>query len=197
MKRVGYNKEGWDIIITIKNIVVHDLGKCYTKKNKGVRKMTVIAYSDILKSLSSPHGNVSLILEDMKKRKEEYEEELKYKKVNIIFFGYSVELPNSKPSYFKELLLKSEITKDELLKEIEKEIGCLYVRKRDGSELKGLEYYSVIKNFEKVTNPSLITEKLMMDGRYSAINDNFGLGIHINEADPMFSLSEYEIDLSK
>lgn len=48
--------------------------------------MTVIAYSDILKSLSSPHGNVSLILEDMKKRKEEYEEELKYKKVDIVFF---------------------------------------------------------------------------------------------------------------
>lgn len=47
--------------------------------------MTVIAYSDILKSLSSPHGNVSLILEDMKKRKEEYEEELKYKKVDIVF----------------------------------------------------------------------------------------------------------------
>lgn len=191
-----YNKEGWNNHDE-KNIVVHDLGKCYTKKNKGARKMTVIAYSDILKSLSSPHGNVSLILEDMKKRKEEYEEELKYKKVDIVFFGYNVELPNSTPSYFKELFLKREITKDELLKEIEKEIGCLYVRKRDGSKLKGVEYYSVIKNFEKVTNPSLIAEKLILDGTYSAINNDFGLGIHMNKPDPMFSLSEYEIDLSK
>lgn len=159
--------------------------------------MTVIAYSDILKSLSFPHGNVSLILEDMKKRKEEYDEELKCKKVNIVFFGYSVELPNSMPSYFKELLLKSEITKDELLKEIEKEIGCLYVRKREGSKIKGVEYYSIIKEFEKVINPTLITEKLISEGTYSNVNNNFGLGIHMNKPDPMFILSGYEVDLSK
>lgn len=159
--------------------------------------MCVIAYSDIIKSLASPHGNVSVLLKDMKKRKEEYEEDLKYKKVSIIFFGYSVELPNSTPSYFKELSFKNDIEKDELIKEIEKEIGCLYVRKREGCQLKGLEYYSVIKKFEKIINPIMITEKLLSEGTFSTTNNHFGLGVHMNKADPMFCLSEYEIDLSK
>lgn len=159
--------------------------------------MSVIAYSDIVKSLTSPHGNVNILLNDMKKRKEEYEEELKYKKVNIVFFGYNVELPNSASSYFKELYLKSDIEKEQLLKEIEKEVSSFYVRKREGSKLKGLEYYYVIKYFEKAMNPVLITEKILSDGIYSMSNNYFGLGIHINKPDPMFSLSEYEIDLSK
>lgn len=159
--------------------------------------MTVIAYSDILKSLSTPHGNVNIILEDMKKRKEEYEEELKYKKINIMFFGYSVELPNSTPSYTKELSLSASITKEDLLKEIEKEVGNFYVRKREGSNLKGLDYYTIIKYFEKIINPKVIIEQLLSKGMYSATNNYFGLGIHINKPDSMFSLSEYEIDLSK
>lgn len=158
--------------------------------------MSTIAYSDMIKSLSSPQGKVKDLVAFLEKSKKDYEEELLYKKLNIMFFGYNIVLPNSTPSYVKKLCFKNDISKEDLLKEIEKEIKGWYVRKRKGCYIEGVEYYTLIKYFDRL-NPLKITEQLINKDGIRIMNNHFGLCFYFDTPSNIVSLSEFEIDLSK
>ncbi len=159
--------------------------------------MSVIAYSDMIKSLSTPQGKVKDLVAFLEKSKKDYEEELLYKKLNIMFFGYSIELPNSTPSYVNKLCFKNDISKEDLLKEIEREIKGWYVRKRKGCDIEGIEYYTLIKYFDRLMNPLKITEQLVSKDGVRITNNHFGLCFYFDTPSNIVSLSEFEIDLSK
>ena len=159
--------------------------------------MSVISYSDLMKSFGAVHGTAKPFIEDLIERKQRFDEESLFKRFSFLFFGYAV-LLNNEPCVNMEIVVGKDAPEQELAEKIGALLSGFRLSKRYNEILSGVDFYRLVRDFHKKCNvENILQEHKKNNGVFSVHNGYYSVGLTEQMPDGEIELNGFTVDLSR
>lgn len=159
--------------------------------------MSVISYSDLMKSFGDVHGTAKPFVEDLIGRKQRFDEESLFKRYSFLFFGYVV-LLNNEPFMGMDIIVDKDAPEQELAERISDLLSGLRLSKRYKQNLSSMDFYRLARDFYKKCNvENILQEHKANNGVFSVSNEYYAVGLTEQMPDGEIELNGFTVDLSR
>lgn len=159
--------------------------------------MSVISYSDLMKSFGDVHGTARPFVEDLIGRKQRFDEESLLRRYCFLFFGYVILLDNE-PCVEKELVVGIDASESEIAEKIGLMLSGLRLSKRYKQNLSSVDFYRLARDFHKKCNvENILKEHKKNNGVFSVSNEYYAVGLTEQVPDGEIELNGFTVDLSR
>lgn len=159
--------------------------------------MSIIGYSDLMKSFGDVHGTAKPFVEDLIVRKQRFDEESLFRRFSFLFFGYVV-LLNDEPSITMDIVVSKDAPEQELAERIATLLSGVRLSKRYKQNLSGVDFYRLARDFHKKCNvENILQEHKKNNGVFSVSNEYYAVGLTEQMPDGEIELNGFIVDLAK
>lgn len=159
--------------------------------------MSVISYSDLMKSFGDVQGTAKPFVEDLIGRKQRFDEENLFRRFSFLFFGYVI-LLNDLPSMTIDIVVSKDAPEQELAEKIGALLSGLRLSKRYKQNLSNVDFYRLARDFHKKCNvENILQEHEVNNGVFSVSNEYYAVGLTEQMPDGEIELNGFTVDLSR
>lgn len=164
----------------------------------GRRKiMSVISYSDLMKSFGDVQGTAKPFVDDLIGRKQQFDEESLFRRFSFLFFGYAV-LLNDQPSMTMDIVVSRDAPEQELAEKIGALLSGFRLSKRHKEILSSADFYRLVRDFHKKCNvENILQEHKKNNGVFSVHNGYYSVGLTEQMPEGEIELNGFTVDLSR